>query len=115
MRDLSEPDCSVSETQQRFERWGQKAIVLAKFVPGLAVIAPPLGTAPCVWGWRFLALSSIGATLSVGSFLAIGALLRKQIDGLLPLVERYGTIALLIVVVLLLLYIASSGGRGEGL
>ncbi len=100
------PDFCVSETQQRFERWGQKAIVLAKFVPGLAVIAPPLAGALRMGRWRFLALSTVGAALWVGSFLAIGALLRKQIDRLLPLVEHYGSMALGIVLALFLLYIA---------
>lgn len=100
------PDFCVSETQERFERWGQKAIVLAKFVPGLAVIAPPLAGALRMGGWRFLGLSTVGAALWVGSFLALGALLRKQINSLLPLVEHYAAIALVIVIALLLLYIA---------
>jgi membrane protein DedA with SNARE-associated domain/rhodanese-related sulfurtransferase len=100
------PDICVSETQERFERWGQKAIVLAKFVPGLAVIAPPLAGALRMGGLRFLGLSIIGATLWVGSFLAIGALLRTQIDSLLPVVEHFAATALLIVIALLLLYIA---------
>lgn len=100
------PDFCVSETQERFERWGQKAIVLAKFVPGLAVIAPPLAGALRMRAWRFLALSTVGATLWVGSFLALGALLRKQIDRFLPLVDRYAGITLMIVVALVLLYIA---------
>lgn len=100
------PDFCVSETQQRFERWGQKAIVLAKFVPGLAIIAPPLAGALRMGAWRFLALSAVGATLWVGSFLTLGALLRTQIDRLLPLVEHYGAITLVIVVALVLLYVA---------
>ena len=100
------PDFCVSETQERFERWGKKAIVPAKFVPGLAVIAPPLAGALRMGGWRFLGLSTVGAALWVGSFLALGALLRKQIDSLLPVVERYAAVALVIVIALLLLYIA---------
>ena len=100
------PDYCVSETQERFERWGQKAVVLAKFVPGLAVVAPPLAGALRMGGWRFLGLSTIGSALWVGSFLAIGALLRKQIDSLLPVVEHFTALALLIVIALLLLYIA---------
>ena len=100
------PDICVSETQERFERWGQKAIVLAKFVPGLAVIAPPLAGALRMGGLRFLGLSTIGAALWVGSFLAIGALLRAQIDRLLPIVEHFAATALVIVIALLLLYIA---------
>jgi membrane protein DedA with SNARE-associated domain/rhodanese-related sulfurtransferase len=100
------PDICVSETQGRFERWGQKAIVLAKFVPGLAVIAPPLAGALRMGGLRFLGLSTIGAALWVGSFLAVGAVLRPQIDRLLPVVEHFAATALVIVIALLALYIA---------
>ena len=100
------PDFCVSETQERFERWGQKAVILAKFVPGLAVIAPPLAGALRMGGCRFLGLSTIGSALWVGCFLAIGALLRKQIDSLLPVIEHFAAAALLVIVALLLLYIA---------
>jgi membrane protein DedA with SNARE-associated domain/rhodanese-related sulfurtransferase len=100
------PDYCVSDTQRRFERWGQKAVVLAKFVPGLAVIAPPLAGALRMGGWTFVGLSTIGSALWVASFLILGALLRKQIDSLLPLVEQFAATALLIILALLALYIA---------
>jgi membrane protein DedA with SNARE-associated domain/rhodanese-related sulfurtransferase len=100
------PDFCVSETQERFERWGQKAVILAKFVPGLSVIAPPLAGALRMGGLRFLALSTVGSMLWVGCFLALGAILRKQIDRLIPVVEHFGAVALVILVALLLLYIA---------
>jgi membrane protein DedA with SNARE-associated domain/rhodanese-related sulfurtransferase len=100
------PDFCVSETQQRFERWGQKAVVLAKFVPGLAVIAPPLAGALRMGGWRFLGLSALGSALWVASFLALGDIFHRQIDSLLPVVERYAATVLAVIVALLLLYIA---------
>ncbi len=57
------PDYCVSQTQSRFERWGVNALVFAKFVPGLALIAPPLAGATGI-GWaRFLAFNGIGAAL----------------------------------------------------
>ena len=46
-----EPDSCVSQTQSRFERWGINSLVIAKFVPGLAIIAPPLAGAMRI-GWR---------------------------------------------------------------
>ena len=50
-----EPDSCVSQTQSRFERWGINSLVIAKFVPGLAIIAPPLAGAMRI-GWpRFIA------------------------------------------------------------
>ena len=56
-----EPDSCVSQTQTRFERWGIKSLVIAKFVPGLAIIAPPLAGAMRI-GWpRFIALSTARA------------------------------------------------------
>src|ERR1700746_2105190 len=35
------PDSCVSQTQERFQRWGVNALVIAKFVPGIALLAPP--------------------------------------------------------------------------
>ena len=100
------PDSCVSETQQRFESWGPRAVVLAKFVPGLALIAPPLAGALRMRAWQFLALSALGAVLWVGIFLALGVLLRAQIDRLIPLVEHFAATAALIVGGLLALYVA---------
>ena len=53
------PDSCVNETQLRFERWGGNALVIAKFVPGLATIASPLAGALRMGWLRFLALSTM--------------------------------------------------------
>src|SRR5215470_4728132 len=39
------PDSCVSDTQARFERWGANVLLVAKFVPGLSLVAPPLAGA----------------------------------------------------------------------
>jgi membrane protein DedA with SNARE-associated domain/rhodanese-related sulfurtransferase len=91
------PDSCVSESQVRFERWGPMAIVVAKFVPGLAIIAPPLAGALRMGLPRFLGLSAAAASLWVGACVAAGMLLKPQIDWLLPRAARVGgPIALLI-------------------
>src|SRR3974377_1845464 len=36
------PDTCVSQTQSSFERWGPRALIIAKFIPGLSIIPPPL-------------------------------------------------------------------------
>ena len=100
------PDSCVSETQQRFERWGGKALVFAKFVPGLSTIAPPLAGALQMSLLRFVALSTLGAALWVFAFMAAGAMLQRQIDALVPYVTRYAGSALLIAGVLLAGYVA---------
>ena len=101
-----EPDSCVSQTQARFELWGVKSLVIAKFVPGLAIIAPPMAGALRI-GWaKFIALSAVGAALWSGSALAAGMLFRSQIDALLAHLDRIGVAAGLIIAGLLAAYIA---------
>jgi membrane protein DedA with SNARE-associated domain/rhodanese-related sulfurtransferase len=101
-----EPDSCVSQTQGRFERWGVNSLIIAKFVPGLAIIAPPMAGAMRI-GWaRFVGLSSVSALLWVGAPLAIGMLFKSQIEGVLANLDRFGGYVAVAAVVGLLAYIA---------
>ena len=99
------PDSCVSRTQGAFERWGPKALLVAKFVPGLALIAPPLAGATRMEFGRFLIFSVLGATLWVGSALAAGALLRTWIERILPQAAQVGGGAALVLLALLAAYV----------
>ncbi len=88
-----EPDSCVSQTQSRFERWGVNSLLVAKFVPGLAIIAPPLAGAMRIGRLRFLALSAAGAAIWVGFGLAAGELFRAQIEVSLARLVRIGDVA----------------------
>lgn len=99
------PDSCVSQTQGAFERWGAKALLFAKFVPGLALIAPPLAGATRMQFGRFLLFSAVGAGLWVGAAIVAGALLRTQIDRLLPQAAQVGGTAALVLLVLLAAYV----------
>lgn len=100
------PDSCVSQTQLRFERWGPGALVVAKFVPGLAIIAPPLAGATGM-GWpRFVLLSSASAILWVGAALGIGMVLQAQVAQLLPHMQHLATLAATLFGVLLIGYVA---------
>ena len=100
------PDYCVSETQARFERWGVNALVIAKFVPGLATIAPPLAGATRIAWPRFLFFNSLGGALWVGAGLGAGILLGPYMEPLLTWLDQIGSIAVVIVVALLTAYIA---------
>ena len=100
-----EPDSCVSQTQGRFERWGINSLVIAKFIPGLAIIAPPLAGAMRIGWLRFIALSTLGAMLWVGAGLAAGLLFKTQIAGLLMHLDRWGGIAGEVILGLLFGYI----------
>ena len=100
------PDYCVSETQARFERWGVNALVIAKFVPGLRTIAPPLAGATRITWPRFLFFNSLGGALWVGAWLGVGILLGPYMEPLLIWLDQIGSIAVVIIVALLTAYIA---------
>jgi len=101
-----EPDSCVSQTQSRFERWGIKSLVIAKFIPGLAIIAPPMAGAMRIGWLRFLLLSGCSSVLWVGAGLAAGVVFKSQIARLLQHLSEFGSIAGAGVLMLLALYIA---------
>jgi len=101
-----EPDSCVSQTQTRFERWGINSLVIAKFVPGLSIIAPPMAGAMRIGWLRFIFLSACAAVLWVGVGLGAGMLFKSQIAQLLEHVSAIGSAAGVGVVILLAAYIA---------
>jgi membrane protein DedA with SNARE-associated domain/rhodanese-related sulfurtransferase len=100
------PDSCVSETQSRFERWGSNALIVAKFVPGLSLIAPPLAGATHMGWLRFLLYSALGSSAWLGVALLGGMLFRRQIEALMPRIADFGLAAVSVFCVLLVVYIA---------
>jgi membrane protein DedA with SNARE-associated domain/rhodanese-related sulfurtransferase len=100
------PDTCVSQTQTSFERWGPKVLIVAKFIPGLSLVAPPLAGATRMGAVRFLCYSFLAAALWIGAALIGGLLLKTQILHLLPHLADLGGAAIEVILVLLLCYIA---------
>lgn len=100
------PDICVSQTQASFERWGSKALIIAKFVPGLSMIAPPLAGATHMRYLRFAVFSLLGSSIWVGAALLAGMLLRPQIVTLLPRLAGVGGAVGVVLFLLLAAYIA---------
>jgi membrane protein DedA with SNARE-associated domain/rhodanese-related sulfurtransferase len=100
------PDICVSETQTSFERWGSKALIVAKFVPGLSMVAQPLAGATRMSVARFVVYSALGSMLWIGAALLVGVLLKSQIVRLLPKLADVGGAAFAILLVLFVAYIA---------
>jgi membrane protein DedA with SNARE-associated domain/rhodanese-related sulfurtransferase len=67
-----EPDTCVRRTEDFFRTHGPHALVLAKFVPGLSTIAPPLAGVAGLGPLVFLFYDAIGTALWVGSGLGLG-------------------------------------------
>ncbi len=103
------PDSCVNQTQTSFERWGSKILIVAKFIPGLSLVAPPLAGATRMSVARFLSFSFLAGALWVGVVLVSGALLRAQVEWLLPQLAALGGKAISATLVLLAAYIAYKG------
>ena len=100
------PDSCVRQTESAFERYGVASLVVAKFIPGFARVAPPLAGALRTRLIAFLIYSGAGAALWAGSALVLGLLFYEQIEWLLGRLADMGGLALVVLAGLLALYVA---------
>ncbi len=100
------PDSCVRQTEANYERRGVATLVIAKFVPGLATVAPPVAGALGLSLSSFLVYNGAGALLWSGTGLILGIVFHSQIDWLLDRLAELGGQALLLVVALVALYVA---------
>lgn len=75
-----EPDSCVRQTENTFSRFGARALLFAKFVPGLSTAAPPLAGLFRMHPARFLVADGAGAALWIGTFSGIGYFFREQLE-----------------------------------
>ncbi len=98
-------DSCVRQTEVSFNRWGVTTLVIAKFIPGLATLAPPLAGALGLRRASFLFYSAIGAALWAGGWLLVGALFSQQINAVLDVMSQFGRYALALFILVLAGYI----------
>lgn len=99
-----EPDSCVRRTENLFGRWGAPSLLVAKFIPGFATVAPPLaGTLRLEFG-RFILYSAFGAALWAALPVAAGALLRTEVEWVLQRLAAMGSGALWLIGAAILAY-----------
>ncbi len=101
-----EPSSCVQQTEDKLMRWGAPSLMVAKFVPGFATVAPPLAGATRLALPRFLFFSAIGAGLWAGAAIFVGALFHLQVESVLAWMSIAGAQALMVLGALFLLYVA---------
>ena len=69
-----EPSVCVRKTQNSFSRAGKLTLLYAKFVPGLATLAPPVAGQNGMGLGEFVLLDGVGAVLWVSALLGAGRL-----------------------------------------
>lgn len=101
------PDSCVKQSELRFQRWRGGVLLIAKFVPGLSTVAPPLVGAMGLRILAFLLLDGLGSLLWVGIAVALGFAFAAQVDQLLSILTSAGTFAFELLLCLLVLYIVA--------
>ena len=100
------PDSCVRDTETRFERWGLKALLIAKFISGFSTVAPPLAGAAKRSTISFLIYDGIGAALWIGVGIVTGRAFHRTIAKVLAGLENLGWWAVAIITVLLAVVIS---------
>ena len=100
-----EPDSCVRRTQGLFVRYGMRGIVVAKFIPGLSTLVPPLAGSSGLSAPRFLFFDGLGSVLYTGCFVVLGVVFSHQLEQIIEALAGLGRSALGVAVGLAALYI----------
>jgi membrane protein DedA with SNARE-associated domain len=100
-----EPDSCVRRTEGVFAKRGARSLLLAKFVPGLSTVAPPLAGVFHMRVGRFLLYDAVGTILWAGTFLGLGFAFSGEIERIAEHLEHLGSGLLVLVLGALAAYI----------
>ena len=85
-----EPDTCVATTTETFDRWGPATLLIAKFIPGISTVAPPLAGSAGISRLRFILFDTVGTFLWAGGALGAGFLLRREVAIATDWLSRFG-------------------------
>ena len=100
-----EPDSCVRRTQNVFTKYGLPGVLVAKFIPGMSTVAPPVAGMSQISAGRFLFVDGMGAALYGGCLLGVGYVFNRQIDQILAAFSRIGGSAVSLLLVVAVLFI----------
>jgi len=101
-----EADSCVKRTTTIFQRYGLGTLVLAKFIPGLSTVAPPMAGMLKMSTTRFILLDGAGATLWATAYLALGVVFRNELEWIAATVAHTGASLVAIIVLTFGSYLA---------
>jgi len=101
----ADPRASRERSGKIFERWGLKLLLVAKFIPGLDGVSPPLAGAEGASTGAFLAYDTAGALLWCGAYVLLGFIFYSRLVPMMHAIQRFGTFVVLLVGVPLAVYV----------
>ncbi|HKE27683.1 MAG TPA: VTT domain-containing protein [Bryobacteraceae bacterium] len=95
-----EPDSCVRQTENAFQKYGMKSLLVSKFIPGLNSVAAPLAGHSRSSFLHFAAYDIAGALIWSGSYIAVGYVFSEQLETVIGYGSRLGSNLLLVVATL---------------
>ena len=84
------PDFCVRRTELLFARYGERTLLVTKFIPGLSAVTTPFAGIIRMRLARFLLFDILGAIIWVGSLTGLGYVFSEQLDYALIYAMRFG-------------------------
>lgn len=100
------PESCILKSAQRFHRRGRLTLVIAKFIPGVNTIAPPMAGSMQMSVGRFLFYDIAGAVLYVGAYFAVGFAFGGVIEAFYHRAQSIGKAVQWLAIIAALAYVA---------
>jgi membrane protein DedA with SNARE-associated domain len=91
------PDSCVRRASDIFARHGVRSLLVAKFIPGLGHVAPPLAGIFRMSLWRFLLFNGLGTCFWVFLFAGLGYLFSDQVEQIALYTLRLGASLMIVI------------------
>ena len=101
-----EPMSCVRRTEEFFTRHGMRSLVVAKFIPGLSTIAPPLAGIVGIRLSQYLFYNGVGTVLWAGSGIGLGYIFSDQLEQAVSLFSHLGPTIVLVLLGIVGTYLA---------
>jgi membrane protein DedA with SNARE-associated domain/rhodanese-related sulfurtransferase len=98
------PESCVVTSADTFHRRGRALLVVAKFLPGINTMAPPLAGSMHMRWWPFLGLDLAGSALYLGAYFVVGFLCADAVVAIIHFYERFGHLTTAVVMILATAY-----------
>jgi membrane protein DedA with SNARE-associated domain/rhodanese-related sulfurtransferase len=98
------PESCVVTSADTFHRRGRSLLVVAKFLPGINTMAPPLAGSMHMRWWSFLGLDLAGSMLYIGTYFILGYLCSDAVATVIQFYLRFGHLTTAVVLILVTAY-----------
>lgn len=86
------PESCILRAADSFYRRGRTLLVMAKFVPGINTMAPPLAGSMNMRFWPFIKLDLAGAALYIGTFFGVGFIFSGALEAVTRGYDAFGRV-----------------------